>query len=76
MKTEKVEFTQETKEGIVTEREGNGWFLIEEQLHKDGKWLVFADELPIQEPSVESKVNVLEGKWNDLQKRVETLENE
>ena len=76
MKTEKVEFTRETKEEVVTEWEGNNWFLIEEQLHKDGNWLVFADELPVQELGIENKVNVLEGKWNDLQKRVETLENE
>ena len=83
MKTEKVEFTWETKEEIVTEWEGNGWFLIEEQLHKDGKWLVFADELPVQEVSIGSKVGALEGRASSLETlvsnlgaRVEVLENE
>lgn len=49
----------------ITEK---GYYLIEEQLHNDGKWLIFRSEpLPEPETSAEDKIKALEA-------RIEALE--
>lgn len=40
----KIEFTEETRDAIITEQEGLGFRLYEEQRYFEGWWLLFTDE--------------------------------
>ena len=63
----RIPFTLETKESITKAQEAKGLILIEEQLHHDGKFLVFSSQPLINETAVtleslEQRVKALEAK--------------
>lgn len=68
----KIPFTEETKQAIIKEQKARGWFLVEEQNHNDGNFLVFATQ-PLANKSpetLESRVTALETEVAALKTKV------
>ncbi len=68
----KIPFTGETKDAIAKEQKAMGLFLIEEQHHFDGQFLVFdtkpqSNEVPETIASLTAKVKALDEKVKVLE---------
>ena len=67
-----IDYTEETKDSIITEQESKGWRLAEDQLHFDGKHLVFEKDL---EEEIGKLKTSLTGEVDSLKARVATIED-